>query len=53
MCCFSALHAASRRKRKDWSARNQNNVSEWSDMYIRGLLIQLANTINIQLSVLV
>ena len=53
MCCFSALHAASRRKSKDWSARNQNNVSEWSDMYIRGLLIQLANTINIQLSVLV
>jgi hypothetical protein len=28
MCCFSANHAALRRKSKDWSARNQNNVSE-------------------------
>jgi hypothetical protein len=31
-CCFSAKHAALRRKNKDWLARNQNNVSEWSDM---------------------
>jgi len=29
ICCFSAKHAALRRKSKDWSARNQNNVSEW------------------------
>jgi hypothetical protein len=28
ICCFSAKHAALRRKSKDWSARNQNNVSE-------------------------
>ena len=28
ICCFSAKHAALRRKRKDWLARNQNNVSE-------------------------
>ena len=35
MCCFSARHAASRSKSKDWLARNQNNVSEWSDMSIR------------------
>jgi len=34
-------------------ARNQNNVSEWSDMSIRELLFQWASTINIQLSVLV
>ncbi len=27
-CCFSAKHAALRRKIKDWLARNQNNVSE-------------------------
>ena len=40
ICCFSAKHAASRRKSKDWSARNQNNVSEWSDMSTRGLLFQ-------------
>ena len=32
ICCFSAKHAALRGKSKDWSARNQNNVSEWSDM---------------------
>ena len=40
MCCFSAKHAALRRKSKDWLARNQNNVSEWSDMFIRGQLLQ-------------
>ena len=30
-CCFSAKHAALRSKSKDWLARNQNNVSEWSE----------------------
>ena len=40
ICCFSAKHAALRRKIKDWLARNQNNVSEWSDMSTRGLLFQ-------------
>ena len=40
MCCFSAKHAALRRKSKDWLARNQNNVSEWSDISTRGLLFQ-------------
>ena len=40
ICCFSAKHAALRRKSKDWLARNQNNVIEWSDMSIRGLLFQ-------------
>ena len=53
ICCFSAKHAALRRKNKDWLARNQNNVSEWSDMSTRGLLFQRASTIQIQLSVLV
>jgi hypothetical protein len=32
ICCFSTKHAALRRKSKDWLTRNQNNVSEWSDM---------------------
>jgi hypothetical protein len=32
ICCFSTKHAALRRKSKDWLARNQNNMSEWSDM---------------------
>jgi hypothetical protein len=38
ICCLSAKHAALRRKRKDWLARN--NVFEWSDMSILGLLFQ-------------
>jgi hypothetical protein len=53
MCCFSAKPAALRRKSEEWLARNQGNVSECGDMYIRGLLFQWASTINIQLSVLV
>ena len=53
ICCFSAKHAALRRKSKDWLARNQDNVSEWGDMSIRGLLFQWATTIKIQLGVLV
>jgi hypothetical protein len=36
ICCFSAKHAALRRKSKDCLVRNQNNVSEWSEMSIRG-----------------
>ena len=53
ICCFSAKDAALRRKSKDWLVRNQNNVSERSDMPTRGLLFQLVSTIKIQLSVLV
>ena len=48
ICCFSTKHAALRSKRKDWLARNQNNVSEWSDMSTRGLLFQWTSTIKIQ-----
>jgi hypothetical protein len=44
ICCFSTKHAALRSKSKDRLARNQDNVSEWSIMYIRGLLFPLANT---------
>ena len=40
MCCFSAKHTALRRKGKESLARNQDNVSEWGDMSIRGLLFQ-------------
>ena len=40
ICCFSAKHAALRRKSKDWIARNQDNMSELGDMSIRGLLFQ-------------
>jgi hypothetical protein len=37
MCCFPT---ALSRKSKYWLARNQNNVSQWSDMSTRGLLFQ-------------
>jgi len=40
ICCFSAKPAALRRNTKDWLARNQDNVSEWRDMSICGLLFQ-------------
>ena len=53
ICCFLAKPAALRSKSKDWLVRNRDNVSEWGDMSIRGLLFQRASTINIQLSVLV
>ena len=33
ICCFSAKHAALGKMSKDVSARNQNNVSERSDMF--------------------
>ena len=39
ICCFSAKHSALRRKSRDWLASNQDNVSEWGDMSIRGLSI--------------
>ena len=53
ICCFSAKQAELRRKSKDWLARNQDNVSEWSAMSTRGLLFQWASTLKIQLSMLV
>ena len=40
ICCFSDKHAASRSKSNDWLARNHNNVSEWSEMFICGLMFQ-------------
>ena len=39
---FSTKHAALRSKSKDWLARNQNNVSELSDISTRRLLLQWA-----------
>jgi hypothetical protein len=38
ICCFSAKHAALRRK--NWLVRNRDNVSEWGDMSTRRLLFQ-------------
>jgi hypothetical protein len=39
VCCFSTKNASLRRKSKDWLARNQNNVSEWSDISTHWLLL--------------
>ena len=40
ICCFSAKHESFRSKSKDRFARNQDNVSEWNDTIITGLLFQ-------------
>jgi hypothetical protein len=40
MCCFSARHVTLKGKSKGWLARNQNDGSECSDMFIHGLLCQ-------------
>ena len=53
ICCFSSMNTALRRKSSDWLARNQDNVLEWGELSIRGMLFQWVTTINIQLSMLV
>jgi hypothetical protein len=53
ICCFSAKHIAQSSKSQDWLAQNRDNVSEWGNMSICGLLLPWASTIQIQLSVLV
>jgi hypothetical protein len=40
ICRFSSKHASLRRKSKVWLTRNQNNVSERSDMSTSGRLFQ-------------
>ena len=52
ICCSSTKHTALRRKSKDLLAQNQDNVFERGDMSSHGLLVQLASTIKIQLSML-
>jgi hypothetical protein len=53
ICCFSANSTALRRKNKDWLARNQNIVCEWSDMSACKQLFNLASIIKAQLCLLV
>ena len=48
-CCFSAKQTPLRVKSKDWLAQYQNNVAVRRDMPIRGLFLQCASTIKIQL----
>ena len=40
ICCFSAKHLSLMRKGKDGLTCNQDNVSEWGDISIRGLLFR-------------
>jgi hypothetical protein len=53
ICCFSAKHAALRRKSKDWLAQNHDNVYEWCNMSTCRLLFQWLSTIKIQLNMYV
>ena len=39
ICCFSVRTTTFRNKSKDWLARNEDNVSEWGAMFIRGMLL--------------
>jgi hypothetical protein len=38
ICCFSIKLEPLKGKSNDWLARNEDNVSEWDEMSIRGLL---------------
>ena len=51
--CFSAKHSAFRNKSKDWLVKNQDNMSEWSNMSTHRLLFQSASTVKILLSMLI
>ena len=42
ICCITAKHASLRSKSKTWLARNQNNVSEWSDMATRESVVSVS-----------
>jgi len=53
ICCFSFQDLELRSMIKDSVAPNQDNVSKWSEISIRGLFPQCANTIQFQLSMLV
>jgi len=51
ICWFSPENAVLWGKCNNWSARNQNNVSEWKDLSTQGLMFQWASAIKIQLIV--
>ena len=42
ICCFSAKLAAFWKTSKDWLAQNLDNVSKWSDMSIRGIVVSVS-----------
>jgi hypothetical protein len=45
ICRFSPNTAELRSKSTDWQAPNQDNVSEWGDISIRGLLFQATDAV--------
>jgi hypothetical protein len=45
ICCSSTKYTALRSKNKDWLGQSQDNVSEWGDMFILGLLFQWDTTL--------
>jgi hypothetical protein len=45
--CFSSKHDALSRKSKEWLSLNQDNSSEWNDIYTCGLFFQLARTMDL------
>ena len=53
ICYFFAKYAILGSKGKDWLARNQENVSGWTDKSTRRMLFRWARTIKIVLSMLV
>ena len=48
MLFVSAKHESLRRKKKGGLYQNEDNVSEWGDMFTRGLLFQSASTLKIK-----
>ena len=53
ICWLSTKRESLTRKKKDWLAWIHNNVSKWGEISIRGLLLQWASAIKIQLNVLI
>ena len=45
ICCFSAKHAALSSKSKYWMTRNQDNMSEWSDISTCRLALWKSNKV--------
>ena len=50
-CYLLLLCLELRIKSKVWTARNHDNVSQWSNMSTRRLLLQLASIIKIQVDI--
>ena len=45
--CFSAMHAALRRKSEDWMTRNQYNVSKWSEIVLAMIQLKIGHSLKL------